>query len=544
MTDPHPLLPRLAADHAAGRLSRRDFLVRATTLGLAAPAALSLAGLAPGIARAEDRTRRPGGTLRIQHDVHALTDPRSYDWAHMANLTRGWLEYLVKYERDGTLTPMLLQSWEIGDDARHYTLRIRPGITWSDGSAFTAEDVAFNLERWCESEVVGNAMASRFASLVDPVTGSARPGAIRVVDSETMTLDLTFSDVTLIASFSDFPAAIVPQDFGGDPLLAKGTGPYRPAGYEVGVRAAIEKIPDHQWWGTEIYGPATLDRIEFVDYGTDPASWVAAAEAGEIDMVYESLGAFIDVFDPLGWRLSEAETAGTIVVRGNQRVAPYDDLRVRRALQLASDNGVLLELGYSDRGRIAANFHVAPLQPDYADIGPSTYDPAAAMALLEEAGAADYEHEIVSIDDDWRRNTADAMAALLGDAGLKVRRRIVPGATFWKSWTEYPLSVTDWGHRPLGIQIYALAYRSGVAWNETGFANAEFDRLLYEAQGVAEPERRAEVMARLETILRDEGVVVQPYWRSTFRHAAPNVVGAAQHPTFEIHPYELGFAAE
>ncbi len=544
MTDLHPLLPRLAAEHATGRLSRRDFLARATTLGLAAPAALWLAGLAPRPAGAGEPERRKGGTLRIQHDVHALTDPRSYDWAHMANLTRGWLEYLVKYDRAGTLTPMLLSSWEIDDTARHYTLHVRPGVTWSDGSAFTAEDVAFNIERWCESEVVGNAMASRFVSLVDPETGRARAGAIRVVDAATVTLDLDFPDVTLIASFSDFPAAIVPQDFGGDPLLAKGTGPYRPAGYEVGVRAAIEKIPNHAWWGSDIYGPATLDRIEFIDYGTDPAAWVAAAEAGEIDMVYESLGAFIELFEPLGWTMSEAETAGTIVIRGNQRVAPYDDRRVRRALQLASDNAVLLELGYSDHGRVAANFHVAPLQPDYADIGPSTYDPAAAMALLEAAGAAEFEHEIVSIDDDWRRNTADAMTALLRDAGLKVRRTLVPGATFWQNWTEYPLSVTDWGHRPLGIQIYALAYRTGAAWNETGFSNDEFDRLLNEAQGIAEPGRRSEMMAQLETILRDEGVVVQPYWRSTFRHAAPNVVGAAQHPTFEIHPYELGFAAE
>lgn len=528
----------LIRDYRAGRLTRREFLTRATSFGLTATFAYGLLGLAP--ARAQEDQRQEGGTLRIQQDVRALKDPRNYDWPQMANVTRGWLEYLVKYERDGTLSPMLLEGWEISDDGRTYTLNVRPGITWSDGSDFTAEDVAFNIRRWCDSTADGNAMASRFNALIDEETGQAREDAI-AVDGGTVTLSLSFPDVTLIASFSDFPAAIVAQDFGGDPLEAKGTGPYRPAGYEVGVSAAIEKNTGHEWWGAEVYGPATLDRIEFIDYGTDPASWFAAADAGEIDMVYETVGEFIELFDTLGWTQSETTTAGTVVIRANQTAEPYGDVRVRKALQLASDNATLLELGYSGRGEVAGNFHVAPIQPDYADIGPSTYDPEEAMALMEEAGAADFEHEIVSLDDDWRRNTADAMAALLRDAGISVRRTVVPGATFWNNWTQYPLSTTDWGHRPLGIQILSLAYRSGVPWNETGFSNEEFDEILNEAQGVADASERAGLMERLETILRDEGVVVQPYWRSTFRHYDASVVGAEQHPTFEIHPYELGF---
>ncbi len=544
MIDHSPLVRLLAEDHAQNRLSRREFLTRATALGLSAPAALALAGIAPSPARAQDgRERQQGGTLRIQQDVRALKDPRMFDWPHMANVTRGWLEYLVKYERDGALTPMLLESWEISDDAESYTLTIRPGITWSDGAPFTAEDVAFNIRRWCDSAAEGNAMASRVTALIDNSTGQAREGAIEVTDERTVTLSLARPDVALIANMSDFPAAIVPQDFGGDPLEAKGTGPYLPGEYEVGVRAALVLNPDHQWWGEEIYGPATLDRIEFIDYGTDPAAWFAAADAGEIDMVYETVGEFIDLFGTLGWEESEADTSSTVVIRANQNSEPYGDVRVRKALQLASDNATLLELGYAGRGNVAANMHVAPIQPDYADIGPATYDPEEALALVKEAGVADFEHDIVSLDDDWRRNTADAMAALMRDAGLKVRRTVVPGATFWNNWTQYPLSATDWGHRPLGVQIYALAYRSGAPWNETAFSNPEFDRILTEAQGVADAEARSKLMEQLETILRKEGVVVQPYWRSIFRHYAPNVIGAEQHPTFEIHPYELGLAA-
>ena len=75
------------------------------------------------------------------------------------------------------------------------------------------------------------------------------------------------------------------------------------------------------------------------------------------------------------------------------------------------------------------------------------------------------------------------------------------------------------------------------------FANAEFDATLSEALSVADAEKRRELSARLQRIMQEEGVVIQPYWRSTYRHYKPGLIGAEQHPTFEIHVYKLGFAA-
>jgi peptide/nickel transport system substrate-binding protein len=308
------------------------------------------------------------------------------------------------------------------------------------------------------------------------------------------------------------------------------------------------KNPDHDWWGKGVIGEAALDRIEYIDFGTDQASIVAAADSGEVDMLYESLGDFIEILDGIGWVKSEAVTANTLVTRPNQQATvdgetPYADVRVRRALALAVDNAVCLSLGYSDRGTVAENHHVCPIHPEYADIGPAEFDPARAAELMAEAGMADYEHELISIDDDWRRNTSDAVAAQLRDAGIPVRRTVLPGSTFWNDWAKYPFSTTDWAQRPLGVQVLALAYRSGEPWNESGFSNEEFDATLAEALSIADADTRRQTMARLETILREEGVVIQPYWRSTFRHYREGVVGAEQHPTFEIHVYKLGLAA-
>lgn len=543
----HPAAQSLAIEHQRGDLSRREFLTRATSLGLTTAAAYSLIGVAmPTEAHAQPAQ---GGTLRIQSDVRALKDPRTYDWPQMSNFSRGWLEYLVEYQRDGSFKPMLLESWEINEDATQYTLNVRPGVTWNDGTPFTAADVAFNITRWCDQTVEGNSMASRMASLVDPETKLAIEGAIVATDELTLTLNLPTPDITLIAGFSDYPAAIVPQDFSGDPMAdRKGTGPFIPVELEVGVKSVMVRNEDHTWWGADVFGGPYLDRIEYIDFGTDQVTHFSAAEADEVDMLYESLGEFVELFDTIGWEKSETLTANTVVIRSNQNAVidgqtPYADVRVRRALALAVSNAVCLELGYADQGELAENHHVCPIHPEYAELPAPEHDPAKAAELMAEAGLADFEHELISIDDNWRRDTCDAVAAQLRDAGIKVRRTIIPGNTFWNDWADYPFSATDWAQRPLGVQVLALAYRSGEAWNETGFANAEFDETLKQAMAIADADVRREQSAKLQKIMQDEGVVIQPYWRATYRHARPGVIGAEQHPTFEIHVYKLGLEA-
>lgn len=540
----HPSAQRLAAEHQAGQLSRREFLTRATSLGVTAAAAYGLIGATmPTAAQAQPAQ---GGTLRIQSDVRALKDPRTYDWPQMSNFSRGWLEYLVEYQRDGSFRPMLLEGWEVNGDATQYTLFVRSGVTWNDGTPFTAADVAFNITRWCDQTVEGNSMASRMATLVDADTKKAIDGAIVVTDDLTVTLTLPKPDITLIAGFSDYPAAIVPQDFTGDTLNhGKGTGPFVPVSLEVGVKSVMARNTDHTWWGTEVYGGPYLDQIEYIDFGTDQVTHFAAAESEEVDMLYESLGEFVDLFDSIGWEKSETITANTVVIRTNQTSEvdgqkPYADVRVRRALAMAVSNQVCLELGYSEQGEVAENHHVCPIHPEYAQLPAPMFDPEQAAALMAEAGYADFEHELISIDDNWRRDTCDAAAAQMRDAGISVRRTVIPGNTFWNDWAKYPFSATDWAQRPLGVQVLALAYRSGEAWNETGFANAEFDETLQQAMAIADADARRELSAKLQKIMQDEGVVIQPYWRATYRHARPGVVGAEQHPTFEIHVAKLG----
>lgn len=532
-----PIVKDLARQARDGVLPRREFLALASTFGASATTAYGLLGLAPPAA-ASSAPAKQGGILRIGSLVIEITDPRKFAKTEQGNLARTFCEPLVRWEHDATFAPVLLESWEVSDDARTYTLNLRPGVTWTNGDALTVQDVIHNLRRWCDTRAEGNSMASRMAPLIDPATGEIFEDSIERVDDMTVRLHLMRPDITLIAGMVDYPALIVHRSFDSDSSLMKdplGTGPFELVSVEVEHKAVVKRREQGEWWG----GAAHLDGVEFIDIGADPAGMVAAFDAGDIDANDDTPPDFADPLDALGLVRQDRTTTNTIVARMRVDAPPYDDVHLRRAIQKTVDNRIVLALGVDGEGTLAENHHVSPSHPEYAVLPRFEADPAAGFAMAREAGHAESEIDLVSIDGDWRTATSDAIAAILRDAGFNVRRTVVAGQTYWNAWNEYAFSTTAWGGRPLGVQVLALAYKSGQPWNETGFANAEFDALLHEALAIPDPDARRPIMARLETILRDSGVIIQPYWRNQTMHHAATVKNYSRERYRELHLHDV-----
>ena len=540
----HPAAEMYASEEKAGKLDRREFISRATALGASTVAAYGLLGLdAPAAAGGHAKM---GGTIRMQMDVKAMKDPRTHDWTQISIFSAGWLEYLVEYNSDGSFKPMLLASWEANSDATQYVLKIREGVKWNNGDDFTAEDVARNIIGWCDKSLEGNSMAGRMASLVDGDTGKAREGAIVVIDASTVHLNLLQPDITIVPGMADYPAQIVHKSFTVETMVSNpiGTGFMLPENLEVGVKASIVRNEGFEWWGYAAGKGGYVDRIEFIDYGNDPATHMAGFEAEEFDLNWESIGEFVELYDALGLVKSQVASGATLVVRPNQDHAPYENKMVRQALAMAVDNEVLTELGISGLGVAADNCHVGPIHPEYnPDVRRAPFDPVKAKELMDASGHGDFEHELRSLDSGFWKDTCDSVAAQLRAAGIKVKRTLMPGSTFWNDWAKFPYSATNWNHRPLGTQVLGLAYRSGEAWNEFAWNNAEFDALLAQANSLANADERRIVMGKIQALIIEEGVTCQPYWRYVQRHHVEGLVGVDMHIAYLPQIYKWGHAA-
>ena len=340
----HPAAKMHADDYAAGKISRREFLTRTTALGVSAAAAYGLIGLQP---RPRPKpTPRSAASCAVAMEVKGTKDPRLADWPQIANVYRGWLEYLIQYNADGTFEGRLLESWEANADATEYTLKVRPGVTWNNGDAFTADDVVRNFTRWTDGNVEGNAMASRFPGLVDEATKTLREGAVVKVDDMTVKLNLSASDIADRAEprrLSGGGRAFQLCRWRGSVGQPDRHRPLHPAGSfgrpegHSGPRAEPHLVGRHRAAGRDPLHRLRHRPVD--DGGTSPRS-------DEIDANYETTGDFIDQLDALGWKKLEVVTASTIVVRMNSATSDlYKDKAVRQAIQLAVDPAVVLELG-------------------------------------------------------------------------------------------------------------------------------------------------------------------------------------------------------
>jgi len=532
----HQAIPQMMDDLKSGKMSRREFLRTTTLLGLSAGAAYGISNRLLGRsffpeARAAAGAR--GGTLKCSMRVMELSDPSTSDWVPKSNLARTLVEFLTVTGPDNITRPYLCERWEASEDLKTWTLHLRKGIKWSNGDAFGADDVVFNFERWLDP-ATGSSNIGLFGSMVTEKDGkkSMTPGAVEKVDDHTVRLHLNRPELAIPENLYNYPTAIVHHRFseeGGD--LSKnpvGTGPYQLEEFRVGEKAVFTKRPGY--WG----GDVSLDKIIYVDHGDERAAAIGALASGQVDLIYELFVDQLEVIDSLpDAQLFEAVTAQTAVARMRVSHKPFDNKELRQAFQACIDHERVLELAYRGRGAVAENHHVSPIHPEYFAMAKVKPDIEKAKQRLKEAGHADGINVSIDANNDakWEIDAIQAMVQMWKPAGIDVKINVMPGSQYWDVWDKTPFGMTSWTHRPLGVMVLNLAYRSGVPWNESNYSNPDFDQALDEASGELDVNERRTKMENVQQILQDDGVIVQPLWRSVFAAGSTKVHGFKMHPT-------------
>ncbi len=422
-------------------------------------------------------------------------------------------EGLTRFMADGAVVPGLAESWEVSDDGLTYTFKLRDGVTFHDGTTMDADDVKFSLDR-IGAEDSTNAQKALYAGIT----------AVTVIDPQTVSITLDQPNGSMLFNLAWGDAVIVApesiENIANNPI---GTGPFKFDEWVQGDR--IEMSAYEGYWGD---APALTEAtFRFI---SDPTAAFAAVMAEDIDAFVgfpapENLPQF--EADPR-FQVLKGNTEGETILSTNNKMEPFTDVRVRKALAHAIDRQAIIDGAMFGLGTPIGT-HFAPHNPDYVDLtGNSAYDPELAKSLLAEAGFPDgFTTTLKLPPPSYARRGGEIIAAQLREVGINTEITNLE----WAQWLEEVFRGKDYGltivshTEPMDIGIYA---NPDYYFQ---YDNPDFQALITELNATTEPGKRSELLAKAQTIISED--YVNGY---LFELAFPTVAKAGLNGLWENQP--------
>ncbi|MEM6660859.1 MAG: ABC transporter substrate-binding protein [Pseudomonadota bacterium] len=497
----------LSREAASGRLSRREFLGRASALGITAGVAGTMLSSAVQAAGPQK-----GGTIKLGLQGGATTD--SIDPALAANqvalmVTRLWGETLVELDDDGGVQGKVAESFEGSADAKTWRFKIRSGITFSNGKTVTAEDAAASLIRHSGEDTKSGAL------------GIMRGIEKVSTDGDTVVLELTTPNADLPFLMVDYHLIIQPGGGVDDPAAGIGTGPYVLKEVDMGVRFVAEKNPNY--WG-DIGHAETIELIVI----NDNTARVAALQSGQVDM--------IDRVPPrtagLVGRAPNIEvrrTAGPghYVFIMHCDTAPFDNNDLRLALKYGMNRQEMVDKILFGYGSVGNDTPINSSYPFFTEFEQREYDPDKAAFHFKKSG---HDGPVLLRTSENSFPGAPDAAALFQQsckgAGIDLEIKREPNDGYWSEvWNAKPFCTSYWGGRSTQDQMFTTAYLSTADWNDTRFKNETFDQTLIAARAELDAAKRTQMYADMGTMLRDEGGLICPMFNDFIDATSDRVTG-------------------
>lgn len=472
---------------------------------------------------------RAGGALKVgMHRALTLDTAQGLDPLftidlQVSEVSSALYSTLLRFE-DGILVPDLAESWVADGTGLRYRFTLRRGVTFPDGATLTAAHVKAHLER-----LMDPAVGAPDAALFKDIAGAqaylegAADGieGIEVLDEQTLEIRLTEARAFFLRLLA-LPSTGITRREGGRLL---GTGPYRVLEASAGA-VTLERNPTYYRPGLPL-----LARLEFRLYPSR-AMALEAFKRGEVQLV-SYLHA--ENLREAGLRPAEALTVNTPSVwflGFNARTAPFDDVRVRRALRAGLDVRSLVT-GFHPGARVARSLTPPSLLESERIHEPRT-DVALSRRLLAEVGLKSVRVTLHYPPDRDTREEDRALFAPLVEAGL-VQLDHVETPDFWERVRDGRLGVFR-GNWIADVAdpdnfLYVLLNANAQKYYGLDYRNPEFDRLTDEARVSIDPGLREQLYRKAENLVREDCVLVPLYHERFHAAADQSVQGVRLHQT-------------
>ncbi len=476
------------------------------------------------------QTPKRGGTLVVGMsqdlpglDPHPSTSTITYQVLSLV------YQGLVDFDRDLKIKPVLAESWKVSSNGKEWTFALRKGVKFHNGRALTAGDVKFSLDR-----------------ILDPKTAARGKGAlsiiesVQVVDPQTVRVHLTRASGAFLSRIAGtYQAILPPEAVQGPAFKAIGTGPFQLTEWKTNERVELKRFDGYWEAGLPYLDAVTLKPVPD---GTVRLTALKTGDAGFVQLIpLESL-AELQAAPSKDYVVSTVKGGGGFsAIILNSRKPPFNDVRVRRAVALATDKkevGLGVWRGFAQ----PVNQWMPPGTPWFFAVPDRKVDVEQAKKLLAEAGLArgtKLTHTVGQVAN--LVPAAQVFQAQLTRIGIDLQLEVLDWPAYIKRQRAMDFTSTNTNFFPKvdPDDAYYRYFHSKGGANELsgGYANPAADKLLEEGEATVDAGKRAEVYRRFVEIVQDEVPVVTTGlgdaavgWRTPLKGFEPHIIGLLAYP--------------
>jgi peptide/nickel transport system substrate-binding protein len=526
-------------EFAAGRLSRRDFVRRASIVGISAPvlgsilaacgSSSSSSGSAPS--SSASATGAAGAVIKagITTPTAAINPVTVADQGGLDMLAQTG-EYLCLSDQTLTLKPVLATSWSANSAADVWTFKIRQGVKFHDGTPLTADDVVYTYKLQSKPTGSSNALSA--------LAGVLLPDGVVKVDDFTVEfhLEAPNGNFPYLTSSDNYNMIIIPNNY--DPASWQssfvGTGPFVLGSYMPKVGATFTR--NNSYWGTK----ALPSQTQFTFYDSQTPS-ILALTGGTIDVLGQfSVSGGEALLNSSSYNVIKLKSSAHRELSMRCDTAPFTDPRVRQAVALTLNRPQIITAlfkGYADLGNDSP---FAPVFPSTnTSVAQRAQNLSQAKALLSAAGhSSGFSTQLVTEQLLEIPEYAQIVVQEAAAVGIKIGLRVESSsayygkATFGNSdWLDATMSLVDYGHRSvpnvfLTAPLQSINAKTGTgAWNAAHFNNSQYDSLVAQYIAAVDLGTQKSLAGQIETLLLAQTPVIFSYFYNYLSATASGVSG-------------------